>query len=100
MTYRLKQDADSICKARSLLMPEMADPGEAWELPDEQVIRYAEAMLNSFSGATAPLRTQLRSVSQAVGKTRRGRALGKLFGLYPYPPVDVYERLHEIAEQA
>ncbi len=53
--------------------------------------------MNSMPGVTAPMRTQLRSISQAVGKTRRGRLLGKALGLYPPQPVDEYERLMECA---
>ena len=98
MACRLKQDPETLMRARSILTSDLGD--EAWELSDERIIKAAEAMLNSFAGNTAPLRTQLRSVSQAVAKTRRGRMLGKLFGIYPYPPVDEYERLHEIAESA
>ena len=98
MAYRLKQDPESLMKARSILTPHLGD--EAWELPDEKITGCAEMLLNSATGVLAPLRPQLRNVSEAIGKTRRGRMLGKLFGIYPYPPVNEYEMLHEIAEQA
>lgn len=94
--YRLARDPDYIAKARAVLLPELGEA--AWYLPEEKIVRCADAMLNSFAGQVAPLRTALRPVSEAIGRTRRGRLLGKLFGVYPPPPVDVYERLHELAE--
>lgn len=98
MTYRLKRDPDSIAKARSILTPDLGD--EAWTLPDEKIVRYAEAMLNSMAGSAANISRQLRPIGREIYKSRRGRLLGKLLGTYPPPPVNEYERLHELTEQA
>ena len=98
MTYRLKQDPETLMKARTILASrEWLLGDEAWTAPDERIVKFAEHTLNSVPGVLAPMRTQLRSISLAVGKTRRGRMLGKALGVYPPQPVDEYERLMECA---
>lgn len=98
MAYHLKQDPECLMKARTILSSELGD--EAWDLPDEDIVRFAEATLNSFVGTVAPLRPKLRRIAEEMGKTRRGRWLGKALDIYPPLPVSVEERLHEVAEAA
>lgn len=96
MKYRLKRDPVSVAQARSLLMSEFGE--DALTADDGRIVSLADEMLNSMAGHLAPVRTAFRPLAEQLWKTRRGKFVAKLFGVYP-PPVDVYERLHELAEE-
>jgi hypothetical protein len=96
MTYRLNQDPDTLTKTRSILASPTLVGSEAWELPEDELTRKAEIVMNSFAGNVAALRLAARPIGEAIQVSTFGRFGSRAIKLRSRPP-DEMEQLMECA---
>jgi hypothetical protein len=97
MSYRLKQDPETLTKARSILASPTLVGSEAWTLSEDEVVRRAEIVMNSFAGNGAAIRLAARPVATAILESPVGRRLASLAVVKEPGPPDELEQLIECA---